>query len=431
MSLTNRVFVISIDAFVYEDLEIVRNLPNFSKIIDGSSMVKNITTIYPSFTYPIHVSMMTGTYPDKHGINHNEAFMPGVKINQWNFMADRIKVKTLLEIAKESGISTSSVFWPVMGNVKADWVIPEIWCYDPEGNMYDAMLRGTSKEVLDQFWHLSDVLNWQKQPGFDEFAVRCTLEIIEKKQPQLMFLHISNLDLKRHYTGMYSEEAIEALHIHDEQLGRIIKALEDAGVYDETTFILTSDHGHTYCDKLIAPNQLFQERGLLRQSEDGQLHDWDLLAKSTGHSAHIYINEYKNGKAYKQEIYQYLTSKEVMDQLGIESVFTLEEVQEKYHLSGEFSFVIEGKDGVAYQDDANAPLLTIPNKNDYKYSISTHGHLPHKGPKPPFIVRGKGVKSGVVLENADIVDEPATIAALLGLDIPNKDGKVITELLDQ
>lgn len=33
-------------------------------------MVKNITTVYPSFTYPIHVSIMTGTYPDKHGIIH-------------------------------------------------------------------------------------------------------------------------------------------------------------------------------------------------------------------------------------------------------------------------------------------------------------------------------------------------------------------------
>jgi predicted AlkP superfamily pyrophosphatase or phosphodiesterase len=432
MSLTNRVFVMSIDSFVYDDLEIVKGFPNFSRILNGCSMVKNITTVYPSFTYPIHVSMMTGTYPDKHGIIHNEAFMPGVKCKQWNFMAGCIKSKTLLEIAKESGYTTSSVFWPVMGRVKADWVIPEMWCYDPEGDMQEAMERGATKGLLDELWHLSSgILNWQKQPGFDEFAVRCALEIIKTRKPELMFLHVVNLDIKRHYNGMYSQAALEALKIHDEQLRRIITALEEAGVYNDTTFILTSDHGHTPCDKLIAPNRLFMDEGLVKIDGNGQLCDWDVLAKSAAHSAHIYINKYKTNKDFKDEFYRYLTSDEVMDKLGIEQVFTNDEAERQFHLKGEFSFVIEGKDGYAYQEEIDVPLLTIPNQKDYKYSISTHGHLPYKGPKPPFILRGKGIRPGVTLESANIVDEPVTIAELLGLDIPDKDGKVISELLDR
>ena len=65
------VIVISEDAMVYEDTETLKRLPNFGSIWDRAARVNRVRSIYPTITYPCHVSMMTGVYPDRHGVVNN------------------------------------------------------------------------------------------------------------------------------------------------------------------------------------------------------------------------------------------------------------------------------------------------------------------------------------------------------------------------
>ena len=60
----SKYIIISIDALRSEDLDFLKTLTNFSKIIDNGSVVKKVTSIYPSVTYPCHASIITGCYPD-------------------------------------------------------------------------------------------------------------------------------------------------------------------------------------------------------------------------------------------------------------------------------------------------------------------------------------------------------------------------------
>lgn len=46
-----------------------------------------------------------------------------------------------------------------------------------------------------------------------------------------------------------------------------------------------------------------------------------------------------------------------------------------------------------------------------------------------FMALGKGIKSGVVIENMNLVDEGPTMAKLLGFELENIDGEVIEEFL--
>ena len=73
----NKIVVLSVDALVYEDLEYLKDKPNFSLLYEGGSIVKRTRTIYPTVTYPCHVSMSTGVYPNKHGVTNNFLFVPG------------------------------------------------------------------------------------------------------------------------------------------------------------------------------------------------------------------------------------------------------------------------------------------------------------------------------------------------------------------
>ena len=103
MKLNRRLFVLSIDAFVYEDIALAKTLPNFQKILSGASMVKKIETVYPSLTYPCHVSMASGAYPDKHGVWNNEIDDFRDKGEHWHWQAKDIKVKTIFDMAKKAG----------------------------------------------------------------------------------------------------------------------------------------------------------------------------------------------------------------------------------------------------------------------------------------------------------------------------------------
>ena len=67
-----RILVYSVDAMVCEDVDALRRLPNFQKFLAGGCEVTGgMRTIYPSVTYPAHVSMMTGCYVGKHGVTSN------------------------------------------------------------------------------------------------------------------------------------------------------------------------------------------------------------------------------------------------------------------------------------------------------------------------------------------------------------------------
>ena len=63
---------------VTEDLPFMRTLPTLGRLLDGAAVVENILFVYPTLTYTIHSTMMTGVYPDRHHIVNNETFAPGL-----------------------------------------------------------------------------------------------------------------------------------------------------------------------------------------------------------------------------------------------------------------------------------------------------------------------------------------------------------------
>lgn len=56
-------------------MDAIRSMPNFRKYLAGGSEFRGgMRTIYPSVTYPIHVSILTGCYAGKHQITSNFKF---------------------------------------------------------------------------------------------------------------------------------------------------------------------------------------------------------------------------------------------------------------------------------------------------------------------------------------------------------------------
>ena len=428
----NKVLVYSCDAMVYEDILYLLQKPRFRALYERGSIVKRMRTIYPSVTYPCHTTMSTGCYPDKHGVVNNMKFQPGMQKNiPWEWFADAIKCPDIFTAAKRAGRTTAAVFWPVTGNhPDIDYLVDEYWPQSPEDTKEACFLRsGTSRELYNTCVapYLENV-KIRTHPETDEFEINCVCSTIERYQPDLLMLHPADIDHYRHKTGLFTEMVTKGLDDTERWLDQIIQATKRAGVFEQTNFFLVSDHGQLEIVRSIKPNVMFARHGLIQTDEAGKLVDWQAYCHSTALSAQIHLRDPED-QALWEKVYRLLLDMRDEGVYGISEVYTAQEIKEKEHLAGDFSFVIETDGYTSFSEDWKGPLVQPLDITDYRFGRATHGHYPDKGPQPTFFAFGPDIRSGVELERRPTVDEAPTYAKILGAEMPWADGTAISEIL--
>jgi predicted AlkP superfamily pyrophosphatase or phosphodiesterase len=429
--------VISEDALVFEDLETLKTLPSFGKIWNQTARVERVRSIYPTVTYPCHSTMMTGVYPDRHGVINNEQLIMGEKTSLWTHFRDAVKVPTIFDAAHAKGLSTAAVFWPVTGSHPGeesaiDYLVDEYWPQSGGETSYECFVNsGSSREVMEKIvvpnLPIVDRVH-RVHPYGDQFVNACVCDMIREFKPNLLMAHPANIDAYRHQTGVFSPKVTHGLHEIDSWFGSVLKACEDAGIYEETDFVITSDHGQCNIVRAIAPNVMFVKHRLIDVDGNGAITGYRAFCKSAGMSSHIFLKDPSDRASYTKtyELLKQLRDEEVY---GISEVFTADEIKEKEHLSGGFSFVIESDGYSSFSNEWTKSVVQNLDVEDYRFARATHGHLPDKGAQPTLFAFGPHIRPGVVLETGRLIDQAPTFARLLGVDMPDTDGQVITEIL--
>lgn len=426
--LTRHLVVVSADAMVDADLEYAFTLPNFKRLMEKGAQVKHVRSIYPSVTYPAHVTMSSGCWPEKTGVVANEQLQAGRLRGDWCWFHDVVKCPDIFDEAKKAGFTTAAVFWPVTGNHPSiDYLIDEYWPQG-EGDTIEAAFRrsGSSEQVLEEIVRpLLEGLEIRKHPLTDSFVCRAGAEMLKKYKPNLLLMHPANIDGYRHSKGLFGEHVREGIRETDEWLGWLFDAAEEAGIYDDTDFVVMSDHGQMEITRVMCLNNKLREAGLIRVDENGEVTDWDAYMKSCGMSSHIYA---KSPEA-EANVYELLKSLLAEETYGISRILTASEAKEEYHLAEQFSFVLESDGYTAFGDDWRRPLVRPYDRTDYRHGRATHGYMPEKGPQPIFLASGPHVAPGAVREYGDLVEDAPTLAAFLGITLPEAQGSAWSELV--
>ena len=420
----NHVIVISVDAMINSDIAEFMKRRNMSQLLKKASISEEMLAIYPTYTYPCHTTIMTGCYPDKHGIYHNDIFDPRSDYDRWFWYSKDIKCPTLIDIAHEAGLVTGCVTFPVQGSSKADYLIAEIWAPNKDDDPTEVFRMANSEKAEHIFEKNKHLLNWMKTPEFDYFASACACDIIKEAKPNLLFVHFSYLDHQRHRCGVSTDKVLHAIDFIDDRIGEIMEALKDAGIADNTDFVILGDHGHMDVHVVFNINKLLAEKGYINIDENGKVLDYRIMVHSTSFSGHVYLKgiSVKEARGVLEELMEKYP-------MYIERVMTKEEVREIYHLDGPFSLVLEAQRHVVFGAGLSGVLLEKPEPGNYKFSVSSHGYAPEKSFSPPFIISGPDA-SRAVIESARLVDEAPTIAALFGLSMPvGIDGHVLSEMI--
>ncbi len=435
-----RLFVFSVDALVSEDIAYLRSKPNFHKFLNNSVEVQHIRSIYPTVTYPIHVSIVTGCYAEKHGVYSNYGFTTGSKEDTWKWFADAIKVEDIFTVAKRAGYSTASVFWPVTGcHPDIDYLLNEYWMPLPDDTLESSFRRsGTSEEVLaivDQNKGLlpesyvkTGRLNMMVQPFIDNFLIKCSCDIIHRFAPEVMFVHNGIMDGTRHKNGVFNKNVTAALDRVDLYFGQLLRSLEEEGVLSETNVVVVSDHGQMDFQRIIKPNVFLAQNGYIDVSPEGLVLNWRAYSMSNAMSAMIFLNDPDDLDLFN-EVHILLRKMANEGIYGFSQVFTREEIKELEHLDGDFSFVLETDGYTSFSDDYKPPLISQMDLSDFRYGYATHGYLPDKGPQPVFLAKGPAFCKSEIVNRYPIVDIAPTLADVLGVSLPDAQGHSMKKLL--
>lgn len=79
--------------------------------------------------------------------------------------------------------------------------------------------------------------------GSDEEITFNASEYIKAEKPDLMFIQFNSADQAGHSHGFGKKAYIKAMEKLDGYIGKIYEAIKEAGILDDTLFILTADHG--------------------------------------------------------------------------------------------------------------------------------------------------------------------------------------------
>jgi predicted AlkP superfamily pyrophosphatase or phosphodiesterase len=207
------VIVISCDG-LRPDVLLRADTPNLRRMMARGAFTLWARTIPIAITLPSHTSMVTGVYPEKHGIT-------------WNDDEPEMgypKVPTLFALAKKRGYTTAiatgkSKFSTLNKPGTVDWInIPS--AYRVVGS---TEIKGTMFE--------------------DAVVARQACEIIASHQPNVMFIHFPGADKIGHSIGWGTPEQIAIVGQIDTGIGKIMQTLETENLIDSTVVIVSADHG--------------------------------------------------------------------------------------------------------------------------------------------------------------------------------------------
>lgn len=363
--------IVSFDAVSKDDFDVIKALPNFSEFLVNANYTFDVEPVYPTLTYPIHVSMMTGKLPRVHGVINNTLIQPRMRRPDWYWERKYIKSDTLFDAAARKGLITAALLWPVTAKANIKYNMPEIFANRPWQNQITVSLSSGSifyqLDLVRRFGHLFKSFN---QPDLDNFVLECALYTIKKYKPNLMLIHFTDVDTHKHKYGAKSNRTIEALKRHDARLFKIRQAIEDAGISKDTILCLLGDHGSLDVEKEIRLNKLFLERGLIREDKKGRIIDYDVYLKSCDGSAYVYLEDDSNIEV-KNKVMEVLDEFNKYYPNAIEKIFT--RVDSKNLGFDEAAFLmLEAGEGFSFSSKHFGDLISPSN---YK---AVHGQLPKK-----------------------------------------------------
>ena len=178
-------------------------IPTLRRLMREGMWADGVIGEVPTITWPEHTTIITGVPPAVHGIERNQL---------WEYSL--IKVKTLWEDLRAQHLTSAAITWPVTVGAPITWNLPEYFEKRQGGAMDLAAIAkhatpGLIDEISRQF------PTFPQQWVDDRTRTLGALFLIEQKHPDLLAVHLVDLDAEELYeTGPFSQAFQRDPRIH-------------------------------------------------------------------------------------------------------------------------------------------------------------------------------------------------------------------------
>ena len=405
-----RLLLISLDGLWEKDFSILKTLPYIGALIRLGISCKNVQTVYPALTYPVHATILTGCRPEAHGISHNQPFSFGLAPDKrpWYWEASQVRRPTLHQLIHENGGKAASILWPVTGkSPNIHWNFPEVLALPGENQTLKMLHYGSACWILATEFRYGRRRKSIRQPDLDDYATLLAEKLLlSRRPPDLVTLHLVDCDEMRHLYGADSREAQESIRRLDRRVGRLLTALDRQRLGHDTVVAIVSDHGLWDVSRPVSLDAALRDAGL------GEI----CRAQSTGMGAYLHFT----GKTEENMERIRLFLEENRDSLGISRTYGFQELREM-GAGQEIHLAVEAAPEVAFVDD-----LAME-----KRVKATHGFGPgHPAAQCLLILAGPGIRKGMTLPTARMEDVAPTLMRALHHDMASAQGKILADCFE-
>jgi predicted AlkP superfamily pyrophosphatase or phosphodiesterase len=420
------VVLLSLDGFpawLWNDPQLP--VPTLRRLAREGACADAMTVSNPSITWINHTTLVTGVTPARHGVLFNGLLTrPGAGqppiVEPWMDKALMVRVPTLYDLAFHAGLKTAQVDWvAILNSGTIHHEFPEV--PKPNGAIEQEL-------IASGFLTPDDIagFNRKRTPAWrDQAWTQAACHILTTRKPNLLLFHLLNLDSTNHTYGPGTPASHTAYAYADRLVSDLLSAIDQAGLRDRTTLLITTDHGFKTVTKHVFPNVALRRAGLVSVANQ-QVDHCDAYCMVQGGLAFAYVTD----PARKTELLPAIRAAcekiegvaQVLDgsrgpELGMPT-------PDAHPSMGDL--ILYAKPGFAFQ----ASPLGDTEVAEARTYLGAHGY-PSTDPELDgiLIAHGYGVVPGAHLQRVSNLDVAPTLARLLGVTLPETEGRLLTEFL--
>lgn len=368
-------------------------MPRLAALMRAGAATLDGRGVLPSLTNVNHVSLLTGTFPERHGLSTNFYFDRATWREVFMDQVSFVREPLLFERLQAAGWSTALV----TAKAKLTRLLGRGLDHCVDIQSHPETYRAAAGAPPDIF--TLEINLW---------VLRMARQVAVRARPD--FLYVATTDYPQHKLAPDAPEMHAYLAESDAALG----ALLDAYDLDRTVVVLTADHGMNAKTRAVSPVRVLAEAGIAAHGvpliRDGLFaHHRDL-----GGALYLYFRD--PGVAPE--------ARAVLAQTpGIEEVALREEAAARDRLPPDRvgDLVCWGARDVALGIWGEGPVER-PERE-----LRSHGSRHEQ--RIPMLMAGPGVRAGAAIRDGRTVDLLPTLCRLLGLDPGPVQGRVLEEAL--
>lgn len=220
-SFQKTLILVSMDGFRHDYFN-KANTPGLDEVIKHGVKAEALIPSFPSKTFPNHLSIITGMYPEHHGIISNRMYDD--KIDEWYKLGNSkavtdgkwYKGEPFWVTAEKQHLKTAIYFWPG-SEAEINGFRPTYWKHYDESIPYADRVK--------------QVMAWLDMPS--------------GKRPRFISLYFDEPDHSGHEFGPDSPEVVAAIERVDSNIVLLEKGIAERNLTDKVDVIIVSDHGMT------------------------------------------------------------------------------------------------------------------------------------------------------------------------------------------